>query len=285
MTGDSPRLVGYILARDEEHSIGRAVSSLRRVAETVVVVDSESTDRTTIVAHEHGAIVLVHPFEGFAAQRNWALDEIERRYQPEWVLALDADEWLDDKLVAEIKDKIARLELDEDVYMLRLRTRFSGQPLRWGGFARTRLPRLLRSNMFRYEAREVNEHLVIPIGARLGQLPGFLEHSDVGSWERYIAKHNHYSTLEAAVRHQRSGGRGSISLRDALRLPHLRRRFLRERVFNRLPARPALRFLQIYVFCGGALDGKAGFRRALFEAWQEMCTDLKYEALRRGEPS
>ena len=74
----------------------------------------------------------------------------------------------------------------------------------------------------------------------------------------------------------------ATTLGQALRRPDLRRRWLRERIWRRLPARPAIRFAQVYVLMGGALDGRAGFRRAVFEAWQEMCTDLKAEALAAG---
>jgi hypothetical protein len=53
-------------------------------------------------------------------------------------------------------------------------------------------------------------------------------------------------------------------------------------VWNRLPGKPVLRFVQLYVLSGGFLDGAPGFRLALFQAWQEMCTDLKYEQLREA---
>jgi len=280
---ESLRLVAYVLTRNEEAKIRRAMTSLLKVTPQVVVVDSESTDETRAIAAELGAYVVVHPFEGFSAQRNWALDYVKDRYQPDYVLSLDADEWMTDDLTEEISSRLADGALgDHDVYLFHRQIRFDGRTLRWGGFANTWLPRLFRTDTGRYENRTVNEHLAVRPAATVARLPGTLVNDDVDSWERYIIKHNGYSTLEAQARVElRQGTAEKTPLADAIRRPYLRRRWLRQHVWDRLPARPALRFVQIYLIAGGFLDGRAGFRRALFEAWQEMCTDLKAEAVTR----
>ena len=92
--------------------------------------------------------------------------------------------------------------------------------------------------------------------------------------------HIAHSTLEAQARirlKERLDER--VSAREAFHLPYLRRRWLRQHIWDKLPAKPAIRFIQIYLLSLGLLDGKAGFRRALFEAWQEMCIDMKVEQL------
>jgi len=278
----STPIVGCILTLDEERTIARAVSSLARVADRIVVVDSGSTDGTTRLARELGAIVLEHPFTTYAEQRNWALEQIVERFGQVYVFTLDADEWLSDGLVAELDALRDRIDA-HDLYLIPLRRRFDGRILRFGGFGRTWLVRLHRAGTARFEGREVNEHLAVPAGTSTGRLTGWLEHDDVASWEDYIDKHNRYSTLEARARvEQRRRGEPAITVRTVLRDPTMRRRFLRQRIWDRLPARPALRFVQVYVAFGGFLDGRPGFRRALFEAWQEMCIDLKAERLERG---
>jgi hypothetical protein len=166
------------------------------------------------------------------------------------------------------------------VYLLHRQIQFDGRALRWGGFGNTWLPRLYRPTAGRYEDRLVNEHLAVGPGATIGRLPGRLVNADVSSWTDHIAKHNRYSTFEAMARVQlRRGQTQATSWSDAVAHPYLRRRWLRQHVWDRLPARPAIRFVQIYLVAAGFLDGRAGFRRALFEAWQEMCTDMKAEAL------
>jgi glycosyltransferase involved in cell wall biosynthesis len=274
------RLVGCILTRDEERRVERAVRSLQRVSDHVVVIDSESVDRTRQLAEAAGATVLTRRFDDYSTQRNWALREIEARFGDVFVLSIDADEWLSDELVHEIIDRGDDLVARADFVRMRRRHRFDGRVLRHGGFQQTWLVRLMRASVAQYEDRSVNEHVMVPDAAAVGVLHGWLEHDDVDSWERHVAKHNRYSTLEAAARV--AGRETDLDLRRALRQPSLRRRWLREQVWDRLPARPAVRFLQIYVVSRGFLDGRPGFRRALFEAWQEMITDLKAEELRRG---
>jgi len=278
------RLVAYVLTWNEAAKIRRSVTSLLQVTPQVVVVDSESTDETRAIATDLGADVVVHPFEGFSAQRNWALDYVKDRYQPDYVLSLDADEWLSGDLIDEIRKRTADGTLrDYDVYLFHREIRFAGRSLRWGGFANTWLPRLFGSNTGRYENRAVNEHLAVRPTATVARLPGTVVNDDVASWEEYIAKHNGYSTLEAQARVElHRGVAEKATLADAIRRPYLRHRWLRQHVWDRLPARPALRFVQIYLIAGGFLDGRAGFRRALFEAWQDMCIDLKAEAQEKG---
>jgi glycosyltransferase involved in cell wall biosynthesis len=280
------RLVGYVLTRNEAANIRRSLTSVLQVTSQIVVVDSESTDETRSIATDLGADVVVHPFEGFSVQRNWALDYVKDKYRPDYILSLDADEWLSEDLAEAIRKRTADGTLSEhDVYLFHRLVRFDGRILRWGGFANIWLPRMFRTNSGRYENRRVNEHLAIRPTATIGRLPGTLVNDDVESWEDYIAKHNRYSTLEAGSRIElRRGTAEMTTFVDALRRPYLRRRWLREHVWQRLSARPALRFVQMYLVAGGILDGRAGFRRALFEAWQEMCIDLKVEAQEHPGP-
>jgi glycosyltransferase involved in cell wall biosynthesis len=275
MNGRSPALVGCVLTKNEARNIERVLSSLADVTDEVVVIDSESQDATRQIARDAGAHVLVHPFEDYAAQRNWAFDRIAEIHGKPWVLTLDADEWLSPELSDEIRSLRPRLGDGTDIYLLRRRTRFAGRVLRHGGLGATWLARLVRSDFTRYEERGVNEHLTVPPSAQVTRLEGWLEHADVDDWVRYIDKHNRYSTLEAQARMEAARAGASVRFRDAMRDVTMRRRFLRHRVYDRLPGRPALRFLTTFVFLGGFLDGRAGFDKALFSAWQELCIDLK----------
>ncbi len=277
------QLVGCILTLNEEDHIVDAVRSLRQLTATVVVVDSGSVDKTVEKAEKAGAAVWVHPFESYPSQRNWAVAEIQRVWDPAWILSIDADERVTNELASEVRALLAAGDPDADVLLVPLRVTFAGRVLRFGGFGRTRLPRLYRPSAGSYEARAVNEHFTAFPGARLGTLRNPLVHQDVLCWERHIAKHNSYSTLEARARLQHAVDRTTrTSLAAAIRNPYLRRRWLRQRIWDRLPARPVLRFFQMYVVRAGVLDGAAGFKVALFQSWHEMCIDLKYRELVTG---
>lgn len=275
-----PRLAAYVLTLDEERHIAAAVRSLREVTDLVAVIDSFSTDATEAEASRAGATVWKRRFDSFPQQRNYALDRVVGEWDPEWVLTIDADERVSEALAAEISQKLLELpdEPSADAFTIPLKLRFSGRLLRFGGFSRSRLLRLFRPDAGRYEQRSVNEHFALAPGARLGSFEAPIVHEDVVCWERHIAKHNRYSTLEAEERAARRNGKG-VSLLTAVREPHLRRRFLREALFNRLPAKPVLRFAQIYVLAGGFLDRGPGFRIALFQAWHEMCIEEKFKEM------
>jgi glycosyltransferase involved in cell wall biosynthesis len=92
-----PRISATLITHNEEARIARAIGSLS-CADEVIVVDAESSDGTREIAARLGARVVVHPFEGFAAQKNLATQQA--RY--DWILSLDADEELDDQAQAAV---------------------------------------------------------------------------------------------------------------------------------------------------------------------------------------
>lgn len=271
-------IAAIVLTRNEAHNVKGVVDSLRRVTPHVVIIDSDSDDDTRGIAEANGCIAWQHSFEGYPAQRNWALDKVRQRLDPDWILIIDADERLSDELVEELA-KVSN-EDSFDAYRIPIRLQFCGKVLRFGGFSRTRLLRVFRADVGSYEARDVNEHLTLRCDARVGEMSGPIMHNDVVSWERHIDKHNMYSTLEAEVRYRRRlNGTRPMGVKEALKKRHLRRRWLREAIWDKARVRPVLRFAQTYLLSGGLFDGRAGFRMALLQAWQEMCIDVKYEEL------
>ncbi len=277
----STKLAAYIITKNEERNIARCINSLLKITSSILVLDSDSSDKTTEIASKLGAHCVVHTFDNFSAQRNRAIVMTKEQFNPEYIITLDADEWLSKELIDDISSRLQDNTLGSyDLFLLHLQITFCRKSLKWGGFQHTWLPRLFRSELGEYETRKINEHLSITPNASLCRLKGYLINDDAVSWEAYIAKHNGYSTLEAKARIDlNSNPSEKVTLSEALHLPYLRRRWLRQHIWDKLPARPAIRFVQIYFFSFGLLDGKAGFRRALFEAWQEMCTDMKSEEL------
>lgn len=275
------KIAGYIITKDEEAHIAEAVASLKRVASTVLVLDSGSSDETVQKAAKAGAAVSVREFTGYSDQRNAAVDQLMTEGPVDWIVSIDADEVLADDLVTELLRVLSANSAD--AFLVRLTITFSGRRLRFGGTNRTRLLRVFRPSAGAYEPRDVNEHFELRPGARLATLQGKIEHRDVTSWNHHVDKHNRYSTMEAEARLRlTTGAADRVKVLEAIRKPHLRRRWLRESVFNRLPGKPVWRFVYLYVVLGGFLDGRAGFRYALFNSWQEMMIELKYEELKAG---
>jgi glycosyltransferase involved in cell wall biosynthesis len=251
----------------------------------VFVVDSGSTDRTRDIAAAAGCGVVEHPFEHYAAQRNWALDNLP--LEGEWVLCLDADERLTPELAAEIEQVVARDGDGCDGFLLNKRTVFLGKWIRHGGQYPSYHQRLFRRGKGRCENRLYDQHFTV-----VGKV-GRLRHdyidiiaSDLTTW---TARHNRWATLEAEelLRQRHSAARNPI---DEVVQPNLfgtpiqRKRYLRQRVYQRFPlfVRPFLFWFYGYVLRLGWLDGTPGLIfHTLQRFWFRFLVDAKLYELRR----
>src|SRR5207249_789568 len=142
-----------ILTRNEEKNIADCLQSVAWARE-LFVVDSDSSDRTADIAKSFGASVFVHPFEGYATQRNWALENLP--FSNEWVLMLDADERVPPALAAEIAKVIRSNGKGIVGFYLVRRFLFLGRWLRHGGLYPTWLLRLFNWRRVWFEERPVN---------------------------------------------------------------------------------------------------------------------------------
>jgi hypothetical protein len=108
-------------------------------------------------------------------------------------------------------------------------------------------------------------------------------HLDRRGVEVFVARHNRYSTFEAAARFKAERGdphRARLPV-SFLSSPVQRKRFLRERIWPSVPAKPLVLFLYMYVLRRGFLDGRAGLALCVFHAFQEFMVGLKLAELRR----
>jgi len=145
-----------ILTLNEEVNLPRCLESLQALRCKLFIVDSGSIDRTLEIATRNGAAVANHPFENYAAQRNWALDNLP--FETEWVLHLDADERLTPQLVNEINEVLEKPPADVAGFLLRKRTIFMGKWIRHGGHYPSYHLRLFRRHLGRCEARLYDQH-------------------------------------------------------------------------------------------------------------------------------
>ncbi|MBV9581964.1 MAG: glycosyltransferase family 2 protein [Chloroflexi bacterium] len=263
---------------DEELNLPDCLRSVAW-ADEVFVVDSFSTDRTLDVARAHGAQVVQHAFEGYSRQKNWALDNLP--FRNEWVLIVDADE----RVMPDLRCEIERLVTSDNSgyagYYLNRRVIFLGTWVRHAGWYPSWNLRLFRHRLGRYDDREVHEHIVLD--GRAGYLSADLLHADQRGLEAFVDRHNRYSTLEATARWKAETGapdRARLPL-SLLASPVQRKRFLRERVWPSLPAKPVVLFLYMYLLRQGFLDGRAGLALCVFHAFQEFMVGLKLAELRR----
>jgi hypothetical protein len=245
-----------LITLDEERRLPRALASVTGLADQIVVVDSGSADRTREIALAAGATVIEHPWRGFAAQRNVALDHAVG----EWVLELDADEWCSPELVAEIGEFLAMPpEPGIGMALLPMRQTYLGRMLGPAGHYPFYRSRLFRLGAYRHdESRTVHEGLWAR--ERPWVFTHDLHHELAGTLGEAIRDTRAYARLEAQ-------GIGEVSAR-ALAAGTL--------------VRPPVKFLYQTALLGGWRDGAPGILRSASEVGGDALTWVRAWRRRGG---
>jgi glycosyltransferase involved in cell wall biosynthesis len=262
-----PRLAAVIITRNESLDIAACVESCSFAAR-VIVLDSHSTDDTATRARAAGADVQFREFTNYADQRNVALSLVA---DFDWVLMMDADERVPKDMADEISRVIGQALDDVVLYRIRRKDFFFGKWLRRATGYPTWAGRLMRPTHVHF-TRDINEELVVH--GRTGFLLTHFHHfpfsKGVAAW---FERHNAYSSMEAIRLAEERATR--ITWRwPSLRDPAKRRRIAKQ-VFYRLPLRPWIAFLGLYVLRGGFLDGWAGLQYCRLRSIYEYMIDLK----------
>jgi len=234
-----------IVAMDEEANIGRTLASVGW-ADEIVLVDSGSKDRTCEIARNHGARVIVEPWRGYVAQKQYAVDLCTK----DWVLLLDADEeisaGLADEIRAAINDPSAM-----NGYWLPRKNLFLGRWIRHGGFYPDPKLRLFRRGQGfvtghdPHDRCELKPELSQKVPQRTRQFKNAMVHYTYPNLSLYIAHMNRYSSLGAQLAVAK--GHRSFSVVDIV-------------------LRPLATFTYNYFVRLGFLDGREGLLLHLYHA-------------------
>lgn len=230
------RLSVTIITWNEEERLRGCLESVAW-ADEIVVVDAESTDKTVGIAREFTDRIWVRPWPGFAAQKNFALDQTGR----EWVLALDADERVTPELRGEIEGVLAARG-PADGYAVPRKNFFWGAWVRHGGLYPDWQLRFFRRDRGRFVEHQVHES--VEVQGTVARLSHPLLHESYRSLEEFVQRSNRYSTLAAK---QWLGTGQRVRLVD-------------------LVLRPLGRFASMYTLKRGFLDGWRGLFLAILYA-------------------
>jgi glycosyltransferase involved in cell wall biosynthesis len=266
-----------ILTRNEAQNLPACLASVAW-SDDIHVLDSLSTDGTQAVAAATGARVTERAFDDWSSHQNWALKNLPFKHP--WVFYLDADE----RVTPELRDASLQAAASPgDICAFRVQRRdfFMGTWLKHVQTSPFYL-RLFRPEAMRYE-RLVNP-VSIPAGP-VGHITGYLDHFPFSKGlDHWVERHNQYSHLEALQIVASRRNHTPFSLRSALFARDFhRRRFHQKELFYRLPARPLLRFLYLYIVRRGFLDGSAGYTYARLQAFYEYLIVAKTKELERAE--
>ena len=252
-------------------------------ADEIFVVDSESTDDSIAIARQHGAKVVQFEFNGtWPKKKNWALENV--RFRNEWVFVLDADEVLPPQAEAEFAKAIAEAR-DIAGYWINRRFMFMGRWLRHAYYPNWNL-RLFRHPLGRYEKltdaptnsgdNEVHEHVLV--NGRTAKLQVEIDHYAFPSIDVFVEKHNRYSNWEARV----AADTLLHSSSEKISSQTVDRRRKLKNLSQHLPFRPLLRFLYVYVWQKGFLDGAEGYYFARLHGFYEFLSVAKTRELQKA---
>lgn len=245
-----------IITRDAGAQLRDCIASVPFAAE-IVVVDSGSNDDTVEIARGCGARVIAREWMGFGAQKNFAVGAASH----DWVLCLDADERLSPELAAAIGEAGAIMvgAAAPAAYAMARRNRFLGRWLAHGEGYPDWNVRLFDRRHARWTEDPVHEHVVAD--SSVARIRGDLLHASAESLDHYMAKQNHYTTLQAEAMHARGERVGAL----------------------RLAASPLVRFARFYFLKLGCLDGVAGFVHITIGCFNSFMKYAKLRALIQTE--
>jgi glycosyltransferase involved in cell wall biosynthesis len=245
-----------ILTFNEEENITHSISNVITWADEVIVLDSGSTDATCKIAENLGANVFYRKFDNYGSQRNYAIKELPSKN--EWILFLDADEYLTE----ELKNEITALYKHDDIntysgFYLKRRFYFMNRLIKYGGYYPIWILRLFVKGQSTVD-REMNEH--VSVEGKLGYFKKDFVDNNRKDFAFWLEKHNKYSTYEALelLKEETKDGKDFADLWGS---QAQRKRWIRANIWNKLPlfVRPFLYFFYRYFLRLGFLDGVEGF--------------------------
>lgn len=182
-------LTVVVLTKNEEKNIVAVVQNAKKFAAEVLIVDSGSTDKTVQLAEENGAKVVYRAWDNdFAAQRNFALQHVET----EWVLYLDADERMNDELLASVKNAVGNDKTCQ--YSIKRKSVAFGQEFNYGVLKPDFVPRLFKTKNVHW-VNKVHEKPMCK--DELKVLGGYIEHYTYTGWQQWLNKFDQYTTIWA----------------------------------------------------------------------------------------
>lgn len=239
-----------IMTYNEEKNLKRTLSSINKLANEIIIIDSGSTDNTENIAKEFGAKFYTEKWKGYGKQRNSAIDKCTQ----EWILNIDADEEVSLELLENIKKIIEQpIPNIEKVYEINRVSFCFGKKLKHGGWGTSYAIRLFTKGSGHFNDNTVHEEFVTK--TLIEKLNGDLYHHSYLTLEDYFTKFNRYTT-EGALDYYRKGKKSSIF----------------QIVFN-----PLYKFIKMYIVRLGFLDGIEGFVISVTSALYSM---VKYFKLR-----
>lgn len=246
-----PEISVVIITLNEERKIERCILSVKDIADEIIVVDSFSTDATREICLKHRVKFSQHKFEGYIEQKRYAIAQASNDY----ILSIDADEALDEKLKAAILE--VKNNWTHDGYSFNRLNSYCGQWIRHGGWYPDRKIRLFDRRKATVKGRNPHDEFVLNAGASLMHIKGDLLHYTYLTVEDQISQINRFTEIQARERFDQGKRAGCFAI-----------------FFS-----PPFKFIRHYFFKLGFLDGYYGYLICRNMAYSTFLKHAKLKAL------
>ena len=269
-------ITALIITKNEEIHIERCINNIKKLVSDVLIVDSFSNDNTIEIAKKLNIKFIQNKFINHAKQFNFGLSQLSQ--DTDWVLKIDADEILTSSLIAEIKNKLPKLDKNINGIYIKRHLVFQDTLIKYGRLSPVRLLRLFRFQKGKCDNRWVDEK--IKVEGKTVQFKEYIIDQNLKSLSEWIRKHDRYSSAEALnyllIKYNSLFNdieQSQLNF-ETLSVVSLKSRNL----YAKLPLiiRAFIIFSYRYFFCLGFLHGKAGLIYFFLQSlWYRILVDAK----------
>lgn len=226
-----------IITYNEERHLAKTIQSCSEIVDEIIVLDSGSTDNTITIAQQFGAKIFYNKFSGFGIQKQLAVNYASN----DWVLCLDADEYLGDEIRNAIANELINPRFA--AYDLTRCNKFLGRYLKHGAGYPDRSIRLFRRSITNWSDDLVHER--VKFAGKFGLIAGDYYHDSADTLSKYLDKQNKYTEMQALTMFERG------------------KKFKLSRVI----ISPIWHFVKYFVIRAGFMDGVPGLVHILIGSW------------------
>ena len=269
-------ITALIITKNEEIHIERCINNIKKLVSDVLIIDSFSNDNTIEIAKKLNIKFIQNKFINHAKQFNFGLSQLSQ--DTDWVLKIDADEILTSSLIAEIKNKLPKLDKNINGIYIKRHLVFQDTLIKYGRLSPVRLLRLFRFQKGKCDNRWVDEK--IKVEGKTAQFKEYIIDQNLKSLSEWIRKHDRYSSAEALnyllIKYNSLFNdieQSQLNF-ETLSVVSLKSRNL----YAKLPLiiRAFVIFSYRYFFCLGFLHGKAGLIYFFLQSlWYRILVDVK----------
>jgi len=271
-----------IVTYNEENNIQECINSIKQITNKIFVVDSFSNDNTIKILKENNIQYTSYEYKTYADKRNWSQNN--NPYNTEWVMHLDADERISNKMLYWFNNEFIKISKLYDGVMFARKPIFLGRFLRFGGMYPIYTARLFKKEKGFCEKKAYDQHFVVNGKIKVTKID--IENDITPNLTKFINTHNEYSKYEAAEIAMNLSQRGEVKT-NFFGNPVERKRWLKNKIFYNMPifTRSFLYFIYRYIFQLGFLEGKEGFIFFTLQSfWFRFLIDAKvYEIQKKSK--